>query len=78
MDNKIWSNTNEHYEEQGCDTFKRMRANATYDEAIGFLRYNIDKYTHRKKSQDKDDLIKIKAYADEWLWWIDNKGEVDE
>ena len=58
----------------GIDTFERMRANATYEEAMGFIRWNIDKYNTRKKGCDKEDYIKIKAYCNEALWWIENRG----
>ena len=33
----------------GIDTFERMKANATLEEAMGFIRWNIDKYNTRKK-----------------------------
>jgi len=65
----------EHYKKQGCDTFARMRANATYEEAVGFLKYNIDKYIHRSKGQDKDDLRKCHAYLSEWEWWLDSENK---
>lgn len=56
----------------GIDTFERMRANATYEEAMGFIRWNIDKYNTRQKGQDKEDYEKIINYAQEALWWIKN------
>ena len=56
----------------GIDTFERMRANATYEEAMGFIRWNIDKYNTRQKGQDKEDYEKIISYAQEALWWIKN------
>lgn len=59
----------------GIDTFTRMRANATFEEAMGFIRWNIDKYNTRKKGQDESDYKKIKDYCDEALWWI-NKEEI--
>jgi len=65
----------EHYAEQGCDTFKRMRANASYKEAEGFLKYNLDKYIHRSKGQDLEDIRKCHAYLEEWSWWIENKKD---
>lgn len=49
------------------DTFDRIRANANKDEWVGFCRYNIDKYTHRKKGTDEEDLLKIKDYVGFWL-----------
>lgn len=57
----------------GIDTFERMRANATFEEAMGFIRWNIDKYNTRKKGQELDDYKKIIAYCDEAIWWIENK-----
>jgi hypothetical protein len=56
----------------GIDTFERMRANAKYEEAMGFIRWNIDKYNTRQKGQDKQDYEKIISYAQEALWWIKN------
>jgi len=58
----------------GIDTFERMRANDSYEAAMGFIRNSIDKYNTRKKGQDKSDYEKIKAYCDEALWWIENKS----
>jgi hypothetical protein len=57
----------------GIDTFDRLKANASKEEAIGFCKYNIDKYAHRKKGCDKEDIRKIKDYCDLWLWVLDNK-----
>ena len=57
----------------GIDTFDRLKVNATREEAIGFCKYNIDKYTHRKKGCDAEDLKKIKDYCDLWLWVLENK-----
>jgi hypothetical protein len=56
----------------GIDTFTRMRANANLVEAMGFIRWNIDKYNTRKKGQDKSDYKKIIDYCNEALWWLDN------
>lgn len=57
----------------GIDTFDRLKANATREEAIGFCKYNIDKYAHRNKGCDKEDISKIKDYCDLWLWVLENK-----
>jgi tRNA(Ile)-lysidine synthase TilS/MesJ len=57
----------------GIDTFTRMRANATFEEAMGFIRWNIDKYNTRAKGQDEEDYKKIEAYCKEALWWFVNK-----
>lgn len=59
----------------GIDTFERMRANATFEEAMGFIRWNIDKYNTRQKGQDMSDYKKIKAYCDEALWWLEKEGD---
>lgn len=47
----------------GIDTFKRAKANLTKEELLACCRFNIDKYTWRKKDQDKSDFEKIIAYA---------------
>ena len=74
MDNgKIMSEIKPSQYQIGIDTFERMRANATYEEAMGFIRWNIDKYNTRQKGQDEDDYKKIISYAQEALWWIRNK-----
>jgi hypothetical protein len=59
--------------DNGIDTFERMRANATFEEAMGFIRWNIDKYNTRKKNQELQDYNKIKDYCDEAIWWIENR-----
>lgn len=58
----------------GIDTFTRMRANATKEEALGFIRWNIDKYNTRKKGQDLSDYKKIIDYANEAIWWLENEN----
>lgn len=58
----------------GIDTFQRMRANATYEEAMGFIRWNIDKYNTRVKGEEASDYNKIIAYANEALWWIEREN----
>ena len=59
----------------GIDTFERAKANASRDELIGFCKFNIDKYIHRKKGSDELDLIKCQDYIDLWLWTLGNKDE---
>lgn len=59
----------------GIDTFERMKANATLEEAMGFIRWNIDKYNTRKKGQDISDYIKIKDYCDQAIWWLKNRKD---
>lgn len=53
----------------GIDTFTRAEANMTKEEILACVRFNIDKYTWRKKGQDKEDFEKIKAYVD---WGLKN------
>ena len=48
-----------------------MRANATTEEALGFIRWNIDKYNTRRKGQDISDYNKIKDYCNEAIWWLE-------
>lgn len=40
---------------------------------MGFIRWNIDKYNTRKKGQDISDYKKIIDYANEAIWWLENK-----
>ena len=47
----------------GIDTFERAEANMTQDDILACCRFNIDKYTWRKKGQDLEDFIKIIDYA---------------
>ena len=47
----------------GIDTFERAEANMTKEELLACVRFNIDKYTWRKKGQDEDDFRKIIDYA---------------
>ena len=49
----------------GIDTFERSEANMNLKEIMACIKFGIDKYNWRKKDQDKEDLIKIIAYA-EW------------
>ncbi|MFW9626836.1 MAG: DUF3310 domain-containing protein [Sulfurospirillum sp.] len=58
----------------GIDTFERMKANATLEEAMGFIRWNIDKYNTRKKGQTISDYKKIKDYCDQAVWWLENRS----
>jgi len=52
-----------HYADLKIDTFTRMEANCTLEEKLAFVNGNIDKYTWRKKGQDKSDYEKIINYA---------------
>mgnify|MGYP005990526135 CR=1 FL=1 len=47
----------------GIDTFDRAEANMTKEELLACVRFNIDKYTWRKKGQDEDDFKKIIDYC---------------
>lgn len=47
----------------GIDTFTRAESNMIKEEILACVRFNIDKYTWRKKGQDKQDLEKIISYA---------------
>ena len=51
-----------------------MKANATLEEAMGFIRWNIDKYNTRKKGQTISDYKKIKDYCDQAVWWLENRS----
>jgi len=48
----------------GIDTFTRAEANMNFEEIMACCRFNIDKYTWRKKGQDLEDFKKIIAYAE--------------
>jgi len=48
----------------GIDTFARAEANMNFEEIMACCRFNIDKYTWRKKGQDIEDFKKIIAYAE--------------
>jgi hypothetical protein len=60
----------DHYKE-GIDTFDRMEANMDLKEKLAAVRCNIDKYTWRKKNQDRADFTKIIAYANWAITQID-------
>jgi len=53
----------------GIDTFQRAEANLSKEEILAICKFNIDKYTWRKKNQDKQDFEKIIDYAN---WAIKN------
>ena len=57
----------------GIDTFDRIKANGTKEDIVSFCKYNIDKYIHRKKGSDKEDLKKSKDYLELWEWALENK-----
>lgn len=60
----------EQYKE-GIDTFERAEANMSFEEIMACLRFGIDKYNWRKKGQDRDDFLKIIAYANFAIKQID-------
>lgn len=47
----------------GIDTFERVESNLTKEEILAICKFNIDKYTWRKKGQDIEDFEKIIDYA---------------
>ena len=57
----------------GIDSFERAKANMSKEKIIGACKLNIDKYTWREKGTDKEDVEKLKDYADLWLWALENK-----
>ena len=57
----------------GIDTFDRMEANCSLQEKLAFAKGNIDKYTWRKKGQDKADFEKIINYAQWAIKQLDNE-----
>ena len=46
----------------------------TKEEIIGSCKFNIDKYNWRKKNQDREDFIKIIAYAHFAVDVLDNEN----
>lgn len=58
----------------GIDTFMRAESNMSFEERMGFIKGNIDKYNWRKKGQDKEDFIKIMAYCEYALKQIENEN----
>ena len=55
----------------GIDTFQRAESNMTKEEILACVRFKIDKYTWRKKGQDKEDFKKIIDYANWGLKQLD-------
>ena len=56
----------------GIDTFEIAEANMTLDERLACARFNISKYTFRKKGQDKQDFEKIINYANWAIKQLEN------
>ena len=59
----------------GMDTIERCKQNLTPNEIVAICKFNIDKYTWRKKGQDESDMVKVKDYADLMLWAIKQGGK---
>ena len=57
----------------GIDTFKRSESNQTLSERLAVARFLIDKYTWRKKDQEREDFVKIADYANWAVKQIDNQ-----
>ncbi len=62
-----------HYKTLGTDVFKLLKDNASAEEAIGFLKYNIIKYAMREKGNNLEDTRKIRVYQEELDWWYSRK-----
>lgn len=58
----------------GIDTFTRAEANMTKSEILACCRFNIDKYTWRKKCQDLQDFKKIIDYANFAIKQLEKNG----
>lgn len=58
----------------GIDTFERIRNNGTYEEIMGFIKGNIDKYTWRNKGTDLEDFEKIINYCKFAIEIIEESG----
>ena len=63
---------NEHYKTQKIDTVARCKANMTLEQQKAICIFQIDKYTHREKSQNLSDIQKVRYYLD-WLEEIEKE-----
>lgn len=71
---------NEHYSDLDTFTVMRSRAKNTPLDPYEFsLALNINKYVERmgKKDDKLKELNKIKSYADEWIDYLKEKGEIE-
>lgn len=63
---------NAHYKSQKIDTVARCKANMTLEQQKAICIFSIDKYIHREKGQNLEDIQKVRYYLD-WLEEIENK-----
>lgn len=63
---------NAHYKTQKIDTVARCKANITLEQQKAICIFSIDKYIHREKGQNLEDIQKVRYYLD-WLEEIENK-----
>lgn len=63
---------NSHYKSQKIDTVARCKANMTLEQQKAICIFNCDKYLHREKGQNLEDIQKVRYYLD-WLEEIENK-----
>ncbi len=54
------------YNHLAIDTVARSKANHTPEQQKAICQFMIDKYSHREKNQDADDIVKMRFYTD-WL-----------
>ena len=59
------------YKHLQIDTVARSKMIHTKEQQKAICQFMIDKYLHRDKGQDRDDIIKIKFYT-EWLMELTN------
>ena len=57
---------NAHYRAQKIDTITRCKANMTLEQQKVICIFNCDKYLHRSKGQDLEDIQKVRYYLN-WL-----------
>lgn len=57
---------NAHYKAQRIDTITRCKANMTLEQQKAICIFNCDKYLHRSKGQDLEDIQKVRYYLN-WL-----------
>lgn len=57
---------NAHYKAQKIDTITRCKANMSLEQQKAICIFNCDKYLHRSKGQDLEDIQKVRYYLN-WL-----------
>lgn len=67
---------NAHYKTQKIDTIARCKANMTLDQQKAICIFNCDKYLHRSKGQDLEDIQKVRYYLN-WLEDIEKQLKKD-